>query len=145
MIKTPYLLFLGDAPDALAAKVAPGIKDWRPEARLGQSRMGGCNAELGPEHLTLAQAPERFYTVNGSYSNDPVALRVAVAGDVTGGKYPTETGYYIISITGLGGAAFDGSGFDLVATPAGAQAADVCTSMTINHLGVKAGAGDKCW
>ena len=31
MIKTPYLLFLGDAPDQLAAKVAIGIKDWRPE------------------------------------------------------------------------------------------------------------------
>ena len=27
MIKTPYLLFLGDAPDQLAAKVAQGVKD----------------------------------------------------------------------------------------------------------------------
>ena len=26
MIETPYLLFLGDAPDQLAAKVAQGIK-----------------------------------------------------------------------------------------------------------------------
>jgi len=95
--------------------------------------------------LELAQAQERFYTVNGSYGNDPVALGVAEAADVTGGKYPTENGYYIISITGLGGGAFDGSGFDLIATPAGAQTADVCTSMTVNHLGVKSGAGDKCW
>ena len=30
MIQTPYLLFLGDAPDQLAAKVAQGIRDWRP-------------------------------------------------------------------------------------------------------------------
>ncbi|MDP5359458.1 MAG: DUF1611 domain-containing protein, partial [Paracoccaceae bacterium] len=36
MIQTPYLLFLGDAPDQLAAKVAQGIKDWRPENALGQ-------------------------------------------------------------------------------------------------------------
>ena len=95
--------------------------------------------------LELAQAEERFYTVNGSYSNDPVALRVAEAADVTGGKYPTENGYYIISIAGLGGAAFDGSGFDVTATASGAQAADICTSMTINNLGVKSGTGDKCW
>lgn len=59
MIQSPYLLFLGDAPDALAAKVAQGIKDWRPEACLGQYRMEGCNADLGLEDLTLAQAAER--------------------------------------------------------------------------------------
>ena len=36
MIQTPYLLFLGDAPDQLAAKVAQGIRDWRPENAVGQ-------------------------------------------------------------------------------------------------------------
>ena len=39
MIKSPYLLFLGDAPDSLTAKVAQGIKDWRPDISLGQYRM----------------------------------------------------------------------------------------------------------
>jgi hypothetical protein len=39
MIQTPYLLFLGDAPDQLAAKVARGIADWRPENSVGQFRM----------------------------------------------------------------------------------------------------------
>ena len=47
MIKTPYLLFLGDAPDQLAAKVAQGIKDWRPEKAVGQYRMAGGKADLG--------------------------------------------------------------------------------------------------
>lgn len=47
MIKTPYLLFLGDAPDALAAKVAQGIKDWRPEYSIGQYRMDNCHADMG--------------------------------------------------------------------------------------------------
>ncbi len=56
MIKTPYLLFLGDAPDMLAAKVAIGIKDWRPDASVGQFRMAGCNADLGLPDMTIDQA-----------------------------------------------------------------------------------------
>lgn len=48
MIRPPYLLFLGDAPDMLAAKVAIGIRDWRPEYAVGQLRMAGCKADLGP-------------------------------------------------------------------------------------------------
>ena len=56
MIKTPYLLFLGDAPDQLAAKVAQGIKDWRPENAVGQYRMEGCKADLGLTDMTLREA-----------------------------------------------------------------------------------------
>ena len=56
MIKTPYLLFLGDAPDQLAAKVAIGIKDWRPENAVAQFRMVGCGADLGIQDMTLAEA-----------------------------------------------------------------------------------------
>ena len=56
MIETPYLLFLGDAPDPLAAKVAQGIKDWRPEYAIGQLRLPGCNADMGLPDLTLAEA-----------------------------------------------------------------------------------------
>jgi len=47
MIKTPYLLFLGDAPDALSGKVAQGIKDWSPEVAIGQFSMEGCQADMG--------------------------------------------------------------------------------------------------
>lgn len=56
MIETPYLLFLGDAPDSLAAKVAQGIKDWRPEAALGQLRMEGCQADMGLPDMTVEEA-----------------------------------------------------------------------------------------
>ena len=56
MIETPYLLFLGDAPDALAAKVAQGIKDWRPEYAVGQFRMEGCKADMGLPDMDLAEA-----------------------------------------------------------------------------------------
>ena len=58
MIKTPYLLFLGDAPDHLAVKVAQGIKDWGPENAVGQLRLDGCKADLGLTDMTLAQAKE---------------------------------------------------------------------------------------
>ncbi len=56
MIPTPYLLFLGDAPDALAAKVAQGIKDWRPELCVGQLRLEGCSADMGLADLTIEEA-----------------------------------------------------------------------------------------
>jgi Uncharacterized conserved protein len=56
MIETPYLLFLGDAPDMLAAKVAQGIKDWRPEYALGQFRLPGCKADMGLKDMSLAEA-----------------------------------------------------------------------------------------
>jgi len=52
----PYLLFLGDAPDALAAKVARGVRDWRPEASVGQFRLPGCNADMGLPDMTVAEA-----------------------------------------------------------------------------------------
>ncbi|WP_456388733.1 N-acetyltransferase DgcN [Profundibacter sp.] len=56
MIETPYLLFLGDAPDQLAVKVAQGIKDWRPQNSVGQLRLPGCGADLGLTDMTLAEA-----------------------------------------------------------------------------------------
>lgn len=56
MIETPYLLFLGDAPDQLAAKVAQGIKDWRPDNAVGQFRLAGCKADVKLQDMTLAEA-----------------------------------------------------------------------------------------
>ena len=56
MIQTPYLLFLGDAPDQLAAKVAQGIRDWRPENAVGQFRMKGCKADVGLTDMSLEEA-----------------------------------------------------------------------------------------
>ena len=56
MLHTPYLLFLGDAPDSLAAKVAQGIRDWRPEYSIGQFRQEGCNADLGIPDMTIKEA-----------------------------------------------------------------------------------------
>ncbi len=58
MIGQPYLLFLGDAPDALAVKVARGIRDWRPDAALGQYRMAGCNADVDLPDMSIREARE---------------------------------------------------------------------------------------
>ncbi|MHA1164967.1 MAG: N-acetyltransferase DgcN [Alphaproteobacteria bacterium] len=55
-ISKPYLLFLGDAADQLAAKTARGIKDWRPKNCVGQYRLDGCNADVGLPDMTIAEA-----------------------------------------------------------------------------------------
>ena len=59
MIPTPYLLFLGDAPDLLAAKVAIGIREWRPEHVVGQLSLPGAGADLGLPETTLGEGLER--------------------------------------------------------------------------------------
>ena len=55
-IKKPYLLFLGDAQDPLAAKVAQGIKQWHPEYCAGQYRMEDCQADCSLTDMDIAQA-----------------------------------------------------------------------------------------
>jgi len=49
-------MFLGDAPDQLAAKTAAGIAYWRPEISRGQFRLPGCNADLGLPDMTIDEA-----------------------------------------------------------------------------------------
>ena len=56
MIESPYILFLGDAADPLAAKVAQGIKDWRPDFAKAQFRLPGCNADMGLPDMTMEEA-----------------------------------------------------------------------------------------
>ena len=55
-LATPYLMFIGDAPDQLAAKVAIGVVHWRPEWCVGQLRMDGCKADLGIPDMTIEEA-----------------------------------------------------------------------------------------
>ncbi|MEM8700974.1 MAG: N-acetyltransferase DgcN [Pseudomonadota bacterium] len=54
-IAHPYLLFLGDVPDALAAKTAIGIVDWRKDWCLGQVRLQGCAADTGLPDMKIAE------------------------------------------------------------------------------------------
>lgn len=55
-IRTPYLIFLGDVADQLAAKTGQGIVDWRREWCLGQLRLPGCKADLGIADLSIVDA-----------------------------------------------------------------------------------------
>ena len=59
MIQSPYLLFLGDAPDIATAKTAAGISQWRPELCAGQLRLPGCRVDLGLPDLQPAEATAR--------------------------------------------------------------------------------------
>jgi len=52
----PYLLFLGDAPDELAAKTARGIAEWRPQDCLGEIALEGCAVTLGLPRLSARDA-----------------------------------------------------------------------------------------
>jgi uncharacterized NAD-dependent epimerase/dehydratase family protein len=52
-------MFLGDAPDQLAAKTAQGVVDWRPDICMAQLRLDGCNADLGLADMTLEAAAEK--------------------------------------------------------------------------------------
>ncbi|PIW31220.1 MAG: DUF1611 domain-containing protein [Rhodospirillales bacterium CG15_BIG_FIL_POST_REV_8_21_14_020_66_15] len=57
-LATPYLMFIGDAPDQLAAKVAIGVVHWRPQWCKGQLRLAGCKADLGIPDMTIEDAVE---------------------------------------------------------------------------------------
>ena len=58
-IAQPYLLFLGDVTDPLAAKTARGIHQWRPEICLGQLRLTSETVSLGLTDMTLQQAQQQ--------------------------------------------------------------------------------------
>ncbi|MBF7981939.1 MULTISPECIES: N-acetyltransferase DgcN [Rahnella] len=55
-IPKPYLLFLGDVMDPLAAKTARGIHVWRPEACVGQIRLATDSVSLGLPDLDIDAA-----------------------------------------------------------------------------------------
>lgn len=58
-MEKPYLLFLGDVHDELAAKTAHGIADWRPDWCVGQLRLPGCQANTALTDITVAEAAAR--------------------------------------------------------------------------------------
>ncbi|MEM9168875.1 MAG: DUF1611 domain-containing protein [Pseudomonadota bacterium] len=55
-LKTPYLLFLGDAGPELGAKTAQGVAYWRPELCVGQLSLPQCAVSVGLPELSLEEA-----------------------------------------------------------------------------------------
>jgi uncharacterized NAD-dependent epimerase/dehydratase family protein len=58
-IEKPYLMFIGDVQDQLAAKTAAGIVDWRRDWCVGQLRLPGCKADLGLQDVTVKEGRAR--------------------------------------------------------------------------------------
>ncbi len=58
-IPMPYLLFLGDVMDPLAAKTARGIHVFRPGSCVGQIRLATDSVSLGLEEMDIATATSR--------------------------------------------------------------------------------------
>ena len=81
-ITPPYLLFLGDARDELAAKTARGVFRWRPEWCLGQLRLEGCKASLDLPDMTVEEAVRK--------GAKTLIIGVANAGGVVGENW-TDT------------------------------------------------------
>lgn len=95
--------------------------------------------------LEIAQAEERFFTINGVYTANLAQL--SLDPDLQAGT--SEEGLYNIALANIGG---DTGTFQVTATPVAGQpqADDDCTMLRINHLGVKTGTwtggGDnRCW
>lgn len=55
-IQPPYLLFIGDAHDQLAAKTALGLMEWRRDDCLGKVSLKGCNASVDLPELSIEDA-----------------------------------------------------------------------------------------
>ena len=79
----PYLLFLGDVADQLAAKTADGIVAWRPEWCLGQHRLAGCVADVRLADMSLEHGAE-------------VGVKTLIVGVVNSGGFLPE--HWIASI-----------------------------------------------
>ncbi|MEL0628495.1 N-acetyltransferase DgcN [Psychromonas aquatilis] len=58
-IPQPYLLFLGDVSDPLAAKTARGIHAWRPETCVGEMSLADCEVSLDLPQLTPEEAAQQ--------------------------------------------------------------------------------------
>lgn len=56
VLRTPYLLFLGEETNPLKAKTALGLRDWAPRSCLGQMHMPGGSVDLGLPELDPAAA-----------------------------------------------------------------------------------------
>ena len=73
-VEQPYLIFIGDVADELAAKLGHGVVDWRPEWCAGQMRLPGCKADLGIPDMDVGGAKE-------------AGVRTFVVGCVNAGGY----------------------------------------------------------
>ena len=56
VIRSPYLIFLGDTQEFVDAKTGSGLVQWCPEKVAGQLRLDGCPIHLGVPDLSIEEA-----------------------------------------------------------------------------------------
>jgi uncharacterized NAD-dependent epimerase/dehydratase family protein len=89
-IETPYLLFLGDAEDQLAAKTSRGIFEWRPELCVGRHSLPGCGTSLPIPEMSYTEAAE-------------AGAKTVIIGTVNaGGRLPTHWEDDLLEAIGAG-------------------------------------------
>lgn len=59
VVRKPYLLFLGEANHYSQAKTAFGLRDWAPEACVGQWSLAGCTVTLDLTEMNPTQAAKQ--------------------------------------------------------------------------------------
>ena len=118
-------------------------------AQVQKSRRADAKVALG----SIAAAQERFYTINGRYTDDYTDLYTGTLATGVGLDWPctaadecdTDRGYYTVTLAHT----TDTQDFTATADNIGAQANDGdCAQFTINQLGVKTatdGGSTNCW
>ncbi|MCA3185166.1 MULTISPECIES: type IV pilin protein [unclassified Cupriavidus] len=106
----------------------------RAEAKAGLARVQG--------------ALERYFTVNNTYTLDPLLLKLPKCDDAKTPSGDTcDSSNYIITIEPNGGSI--ATGFQLTAAPVANRPDPVCGNFTVNNLNVKTstgtGAAGTCW
>ena len=59
VIHAPYLLFIGDATDALSIKMAQSVAHWRPDLCVGEFSVEGCTVSTGLPKLSIEEAAKK--------------------------------------------------------------------------------------
>lgn len=81
--------------------------------------------------MAIANAEERYYAQQNKYAD---LKTIGFASTTTA---TSDSGYYTATVTATTVNTFVAQGFLATATPQGAQAKDVCTSLTLTDTGVK--------
>ena len=107
----------------LAAIAIPNYSDYKNKSRRNEGRT---------LLMQIVAKQEQFFQDNRSYSGDLRNIGTLAASSVAATTASSPNGYYTVTINRP-----DAYSYVLTATPAGVQAGDVCTTLTIDQDGTK--------
>lgn len=138
----PALPMSAAAQDSTLAPLQRGVIAAIALPSYNESRLRAARADGKHALRTTVSDQERFYSTNFSYSLNASPLTNPPAATVT-----SPDGNYIISIAACGGGSIN-TCFVATATPLGAQANDVCGTLTLSSNGTRTASGgslEDCW